>query len=285
MKHLSTFALFESARVIAAATAILDGNKVLILKRGDDAPWEPGKWNLPGGIVEDGETPEEAAIREAQEECGLTPAGLTLISKHNKDDWSVEFYRSDKYTGELKVSDECPAHKWVTAQELDKYEFVPFVKPMLKKLLVQKFESLEDFGSAMSEKKVYVSQKEDEAVFAFNEAGPMKIANRWMLYLDKDKDMPVGSAFINMNISKNLSLRELEVAKGMHNHGIGTKFMEQLCAAADKNGWTIVLTPDSYKGSSVTRLKEFYSRFGFVMNKGRKKDWSISELMYRRPNI
>jgi len=146
---------------------------------------------------------------------------------------------------------------------------------------------LKTYGSfaelAMNEKKVYVSQKEDEAVHAFNASGPMKIANRWMLYLDERKEMPVGNAFININTNKNLSLRELEVAQGMHNKGIGTKFMEQLCDAADKKGWTIVLTPDAYKGSSVNRLKEFYKRFGFVMNKGRKKDWSISELMYREP--
>jgi GNAT superfamily N-acetyltransferase len=130
-------------------------------------------------------------------------------------------------------------------------------------------------------KKVHVAQKEDESVKAFNDAGPMKIANGWMLYLDEDKQMPVGSAFININTNGALALREVEIAKGMHNKGIGTKFMEQLCKAADDHGWKIVLTPDTYKGSAMGRLKEFYKRFGFVDNKGRNKDWSVRETMYR----
>ena len=40
--------------------------KVLLQKRGDS-----GKWGFPGGAVELGETPEQAAIRELKEETGL----------------------------------------------------------------------------------------------------------------------------------------------------------------------------------------------------------------------
>lgn len=140
-----------------------------------------------------------------------------------------------------------------------------------------------DSFAALRESKVFVSQKQDESVDAFNDAGDMKIADRWVLYLDKDKEMPVGSAFININTSGDLALREIEVAEGMHNKGIGTKFMEQLCRAADANGWKIVLTPDTYKGSAMGRLKGFYKGFGFVENKGRNKDWSVWESMYREP--
>ena len=44
---------------------------LLVLK--DKPEWQKGKLNLPGGKVEEGETPEEAATRELKEESGYSP--------------------------------------------------------------------------------------------------------------------------------------------------------------------------------------------------------------------
>ena len=66
--------------------------------------------------------------------------------------------------------------------------------------------------------------------------------------------------------------------------GNGSRFMEELTRMADKNGWTLALTPDtSFGGSSVGRLKNFYKRFGFVPNKGRSTDFNTRESMVRKP--
>ena len=66
--------------------------------------------------------------------------------------------------------------------------------------------------------------------------------------------------------------------------GYGSRFMEELTRMADKNGWTLALTPDtSFGGSSVGRLKKFYKRFGFVPNKGRSTDFNTRESMIRKP--
>ena len=51
----------------AAGVVFLAGNRVLLLKRADN-----GEWGLPGGGVEDGETPFAAALREVLEETGHT---------------------------------------------------------------------------------------------------------------------------------------------------------------------------------------------------------------------
>lgn len=44
------------------------------------APWshQGGTWSLPGGARDSHETPEQAAVREAEEEAGLTADALTV---------------------------------------------------------------------------------------------------------------------------------------------------------------------------------------------------------------
>ena len=63
--------------------------------------------------------------------------------------------------------------------------------------------------------------------------------------------------------------------------GTGTKFMNDLIADADSKGKAIGLTPSSDFGGNKKRLTEFYKRFGFVENKGKNKDFTISESMIR----
>ncbi len=55
----------------SAVIVLNDQKQVLLLRRGKAAPWEPGKWSLPGGVIDPGETPEQAGSREAYEEVGI----------------------------------------------------------------------------------------------------------------------------------------------------------------------------------------------------------------------
>ena len=51
-----------------------DEGKTLLLKRSDFGDWS-GAWCFPGGKIEDGESAEEAAVRECEEEIGQCPKG------------------------------------------------------------------------------------------------------------------------------------------------------------------------------------------------------------------
>lgn len=68
------------------------------------------------------------------------------------------------------------------------------------------------------------------------------------------------------------------------NMGVGTSVMNDLTNYADINNKVITLTPSKdFGATSVNRLKTFYKKFGFVENKGRNKDFSYRDSMYRLP--
>ena len=66
-----------------------------------------GKWNGLGGKFEAGETPEECAIREVKEECGLTIRNpelkgfLTFPRFKDNEDWYVFVFVVTDFDGEL----------------------------------------------------------------------------------------------------------------------------------------------------------------------------------------
>jgi 8-oxo-dGTP diphosphatase len=66
----------------SVGAVILNNDHVLLVQRGQ-APAK-GKWTLPGGVIELGESPEEALIREVKEECNLIITILGVIEVINK---------------------------------------------------------------------------------------------------------------------------------------------------------------------------------------------------------
>jgi len=64
--------------LVGVGAIILDANRVVLVRRG--RPPALGQWSLPGGIVELGETMEEAIVREVEEEVGLRVEVSQLVS-------------------------------------------------------------------------------------------------------------------------------------------------------------------------------------------------------------
>jgi 8-oxo-dGTP diphosphatase len=72
---------------VGVGAVILDGGRVLLVKRGGQP--SAGKWSLPGGLVDLGETTLDAIAREVAEECGLRIriAGLAgIVDRVVRDD-------------------------------------------------------------------------------------------------------------------------------------------------------------------------------------------------------
>lgn len=82
-----------------------------------------GKWNGIGGKFEPGETPEECVLREVKEETGLDLESpelrgfITFPLFDGISDWYVFVFTADKYSGEIRESDE-GVLEWVENRKL-----------------------------------------------------------------------------------------------------------------------------------------------------------------------
>jgi len=101
-KHaLDTEATVHTADVAALAT-VADVIHVLLVRRA--YPPYAGYWALPGGHIDPGEAPAEAAVRELDEETGLmlTPDTMTVVGTYDAPGRDPrEHYASTAYTVRL----------------------------------------------------------------------------------------------------------------------------------------------------------------------------------------
>jgi len=92
-----------------------------------------GFWGMPGGKPLKGESPEETAIRESEEETGLKANIQTkpiTIYYNNKKYYSFIHELTD-YVSEIILSKEHKKYAWVTVEELKKLKLIPPLKQNL----------------------------------------------------------------------------------------------------------------------------------------------------------
>jgi 8-oxo-dGTP diphosphatase len=92
---------------------IFDKNQILLIKRRDIPVWV-----LPGGGVEQAETPEEAVIREVQEETGLKVSIIRLVALYTP----VNRLTNDTYVYECRPAE----GNLTTGSETADVRFFPF---------------------------------------------------------------------------------------------------------------------------------------------------------------
>lgn len=98
---------------VAVAVIIEHDGRILVGKRAD---WvsSPGRWSFPAGFVERGEVVEQAAIREAREETGLTISVGPVLGVFSEADNPVILvaYPAVSFTGDLLPGDDLTELAW-----------------------------------------------------------------------------------------------------------------------------------------------------------------------------
>lgn len=121
---------------LAASAVITDARgRVLLIQRGNEP--SKGKWSVPGGLVEPGETLVEAARREAHEETGLRVAiGRELWCVTAPDGrggaFEIHDFAATVTGGALCPGDDAADARWCTAEDLDALELTPNLRELFE---------------------------------------------------------------------------------------------------------------------------------------------------------
>ncbi len=111
------------AATIISIKALLRGpdGRCLLLRRSARNHYNVGKWDLPGGKLEQGESLAQALAREVREETGLRVAVGPIVGaaeSRRGSDRVLYLFISARCRGRLRLSLEHDAYCWVRVEEL-----------------------------------------------------------------------------------------------------------------------------------------------------------------------
>jgi ADP-ribose pyrophosphatase YjhB (NUDIX family) len=93
---------------------VYDGTgRILLVQRRHDP--DRGRWSVPGGRVEPGESDAEALVREMHEETGLTVVPGDLVGSVRRGPFVICDYRCAVAEGRLRAGDDALDARWCDA--------------------------------------------------------------------------------------------------------------------------------------------------------------------------
>jgi len=118
------------------------GDTIAIFRRSGKVSTYRGKWAGISGSIEKDETPEDAALREIEEEVGIDRKCLTLVKsgkplyvRDGKTVWKVHpFLWELKNCGEINIDWEHTEYRWIKPEGLKNYDTVPKLYETLRRV-------------------------------------------------------------------------------------------------------------------------------------------------------
>jgi mutator protein MutT len=121
---------YPETPLVGVGAIIIEQGRVVLVKRGH--PPLEGKWSIPGGLLEVGETLRTAVVREAREETGLTiePGELLGVFERVLPDEHGRFryhyvlidFLCRRISGELLAGDDADEVGWFRQDELSELQ-------------------------------------------------------------------------------------------------------------------------------------------------------------------
>ena len=123
-------------QIEVVAAIICKGEYIFVTQRGD-GDFKDG-WEFPGGKMEPGESPEEALVREIQEELSTTISVDKFLCTVEYDyaafHLTMHCYLCHIESGSL-ILKEHEAARWLTKNELDSVDWLPADREVVEKLI------------------------------------------------------------------------------------------------------------------------------------------------------
>ena len=129
--------------IVGVGAVILEEGRVLVIKRAAE-PLK-GRWSIPGGAVEVGETLREAVVREVREETGLIVQALEVLEVFDnilRDELNRPQYHyvlidflCRRTGGELQAGSDVSEACWVSPHELPGLQLTTNTEKLIHKAL------------------------------------------------------------------------------------------------------------------------------------------------------
>ena len=121
--------LYPDQPIVGIGVVIVHNCKIALIKRGNEP--SKGKWTIPGGLVELGESVENAVIREAKEETCLdveNPELVDVVGNVDLDEqgkvkyhYVIIDYLVHIKSGNIQAASDAEELRWVPFDEVETY--------------------------------------------------------------------------------------------------------------------------------------------------------------------
>lgn len=122
---------------VVAGIILNDSDRIFCVQRGESSKlYISKKWEFPGGKLEEGETREEALIRELKEELKIdvNPFEFVITIDHTYPDFRIimHVFKCNILNDNEPVLTEHLQSKWLTVSELDNLDWAAADIPIVK---------------------------------------------------------------------------------------------------------------------------------------------------------
>lgn len=135
---------YPEAPIVGVGAVVIQDDQVLLVRRGEE-PLK-GRWSLPGGALELGESLEEAVVREVLEECCVNVHPIAVVEVFDKITRGADGRIQYHYVlvdflcrcvgGTVQCASDAADARWVRREQLNShssYELEPFTVTVIEK--------------------------------------------------------------------------------------------------------------------------------------------------------